>query len=482
MASEWSRRAPAPEGAPSADGQTGPKADRLQWDTAALRAADKRYVWHPFTPMGEWCAADHEPLVLVEGRGALLWDSEGREYIDGNSSIWTNIHGHNHPHINAAIRRQLERVAHTSFLGFTNPAAIELAEAIVGLFPPNTLTRVFFSDDGSTGMEAALRIVEQYWRLKGEPRSTFIAFRGGYHGDTAGAASLGATSMFNGPAGWRFPARQIGTVAELQALSADEAARVAAVVIEPLVQGAAGMKLWPEGTLAAVREWCDHTGTLLIADEVMTGFGRTGRMFACEHENIIADVMVLGKALTGGYLPLALTVTTEELFRPFSGPPSFGSTLFYGHSYTGNALGCAAARASLELFAEEAVLTTLAAKIRLLAAELSRLSALPSVREVRQVGFISAIEIAAEQIRDSGVSAGQIGKAVCLRAREYGLLTRPIRDSIILMPPFCITDQQLISAVAAIHSSIIDVCGPADAIPEVRSTLVSQHRNKHRNI
>ena len=435
------------------------------WDTAALRAADKRHIWHPFTAMGEWCAPDHEPLVLVEGRGALLWDSEGREYIDGNSSIWTNIHGHNHPHINAAIRRQLDRVAHTSFLGFTNPAAIDLAQHIVELYAPEKLTRVFFSDDGSTGMEVALRIVEQYWRLLGQPRRTFVAFRGGYHGDTAGAASLGASAMFNGPVGWHFPARQIGTVAELEELSASERSDIAAVVIEPLVQGAAGMKLWPKGTLAAIRQWCDRSGAMLIADEVLTGFGRTGQMFACAHESVVPDMVVLGKALTGGYVPLALTLLTEELFRPFSGPAAVETTLFYGHSYSGNALGCAAAKASLEVFEGDKVIADLQPKIRLLTAELAALADLPFVREVRQIGFIAAVELAGS----SAAAPGQLGKAVCLRAREFGLLTRPIRDSVILMPPFCITDEQLKRAVAAIRSSILDVCGAPAITAATRS-------------
>ena len=404
--------------------------------------------------MGEWCAPHHEPIVLVEGRGALLWDSEGREFIDGNSSIWTNIHGHNHPHINAAIRRQLERVAHTSFLGFTNPAAIDLAQRVVALFPPETLTRVFFSDDGSTGMEVALRIVEQYWRLCGTPRPTFIAFRGGYHGDTAGAASLGANAMFNGPSGWHFPARQVGTFAELESMTQTESAQVGAVIIEPLVQGAAGMRLWPTGTLAAVRRWCDRTGALLIADEVLTGFGRTGRMFACEHEAVIPDVMVLGKALTTGYVPLALTLLKETLFRPFLGAPGPETTLFYGHSYSGNALGCAAASASLEVFDSDGVLVSLQPKVRQLEAELVTIADLPYVGEVRQIGFIAAIEL----VVPNGFAPGQLGKVVCLRAREYGLLTRPIRDAVILMPPFCITEEQLSAAVGAIRAAILDVC------------------------
>ena len=285
-----------------------------KWNTQGLVEADKKYVWHPFTSMAEWCAADHEPIVLVEGQGALLRDSRGREYIDGNSSIWTNIHGHNHPHINAAIRQQLDRVAHTSFLGFTNPPAIELGKAIVELFPSGTFSRVFYSDDGSTGMEVAMRIASQYWQLHGSSRHRFISFRDAYHGDTAGAASLGAAQVFQtGFPQWHFPGRQINNLEELHALPDSEAKLTAAVIIEPLIQGAAGMKIWPPGTLRAVREWCDRTGVLLIVDEVMTGFGRTGKTFASEHETVGPDIMILAKVLTGSYLPLAITLITENI-------------------------------------------------------------------------------------------------------------------------------------------------------------------------
>src|SRR6202047_404875 len=288
------------------------------WNTDELMATDKKFIWHPFTNMRDWCAPGHEPLVLVEGRGAILRDSHGREYIDGNSSIWTNIHGHNHPHINAAIRQQLDRVAHTSFLGFTNPPAIELAAKLVDLFPKNTLSRVFYSDDGSTGIEVALRIADQYWRLKNSRRHQFIAFKNGYHGDTAGAASLGAAAMFHsGVSHWNFPAIQVPNLTGLEQISPTESAKIAAVVIEPLIQGAAGMRLWPVGTLRAVRKWCDRTGALLIVDEVMTGFGRTGKIFAIDHESVIPDIMVLGKGLTGGYLPLAITLMTDQIFSRF---------------------------------------------------------------------------------------------------------------------------------------------------------------------
>ncbi|MGI8890284.1 MAG: aminotransferase class III-fold pyridoxal phosphate-dependent enzyme, partial [Chthoniobacterales bacterium] len=334
------------------------------WNTDQLVADDKRYVWHPFTSMGEWCAPNHEPIVLVSGEGAILRDSRGREYIDGNASIWTNVHGHNHPRINAAIREQLERVAHTSFLGTTNPVAIELAREIVGLLPKEKFGRVFFSDDGSTAMEAALRIVSQHWKLKGSKRQTFISFRDGYHGDTAGAASLGATAMFGGElGGFRFPVRQVGRIDELQGLESPD--KVAAVIIEPIVQGAAGMKIWPAGTLRRLRDWCDETGTYLIADEVMTGFGRTGTMFACEHEAVAPDIYVFGKGLTGGYLPLALTVIANQIFEPF-GTEKPDSILFYGHSYTGNALGCAAALASLQIFREDETIRLLSPKIEAL--------------------------------------------------------------------------------------------------------------------
>jgi adenosylmethionine---8-amino-7-oxononanoate aminotransferase len=422
-----------------------------EWNTDQLIDWDKRFVWHPFTNMPEWCASGHEPLVLVEGNGAILRDSLGREYIDGNSSIWTNIHGHNHPHINVAIRRQLDRVAHTSFLGFTNPAAIELARAIVELFPKDSLSRVFFSDDGSTGVEVALRIADQYWRLRRSRKHQFIAFESGYHGDTAGAASLGATAMFQfGRSHWNFPAIQVPSVQALEQLSPTAAAKIAAVVIEPLIQGAAGMRLWPAGTLRAVREWCDRTDTLLIADEVMTGFGRTGRMFAIEHEAVIPDMVVLAKGLSGGYLPLAITLVSEKLFSAFDGSVADGKALAYGHSYTGNALGCAAAKASLEVFKTERVLEALQPKIQHLSEALADLRQVPGVVEVRQCGFIAGIEL--DEADEGGLPG--LAAEVCIEARRHGLLTRPIRNVVVLMPPLCITIDQLTQGLKALRASI----------------------------
>src|SRR5213596_1231084 len=420
----------------------------IEWNTDQLIAWDKRFVWHPFTDMREWCASEHEPLVLVEGHGAVLRDSRGDEYIDGNSSIWTNIHGHNHPHINAAIRRQLDRIAHTSFLGFTNPAAIELAQAIAGLFPDNSLSRVFFSDDGSTGIEVALRIADQYWKLRHSRKHHFVAFQNGYHGDTAGAASLGAAAMFQiGATRWNFPAMQVPNIKALEALAPAEIAKTAAVVIEPLIQGAAGMRLWPRGTLRAVREWYRRTDTLLIVDEVMTGFGRTGRMFGSEHEAVTPDIMVMAKGLSGGYLPLAITLIIEKLFAAFDETVADGKALAYGHSYTGNALACAAAKASLEIFENERVLEALQPKIRHLTGRLSKLAKLPCVSEVRQCGFIAGIE----------TSRAEMAAATCIEARRHGLLTRPIWNVVVLMPPLCITMAQLRKAGEALRTSIIEV-------------------------
>lgn len=422
-------------------------------ETADLVAADKQFVWHPFTNMAEWCRQEHKPIVIVEGRGAVLRDSRGREYIDGNSSIWTNVHGHNHPRINRAIREQLERIAHCSFLGATHPAAIELAREIVALFPGKTLTRCFYSDDGSTAVEVALRMAAQFFRLRGQSkRNTFVSFRHAYHGDTAGAAALGAAMMFgaNGEA-WHFPVRMVKSIDELEKLSRPQRNTIAAVIIEPLIQGAAGMRLWPSGTCAALRDWCDKAGALLIADEVMTGFGRTGKMFAIEHEKAIPDLLALGKGLSGGYLPLALTLTTEEVFSEFDGSVTSGHALAYGHSYTANPLGCAAARASLEIFREENVLERLRPKIVRMNQLLQSLRALPGVVHVRQCGFIAGIEVANEVI------AGEI----CDRARAGGLLTRNIRNVVVLMPPLCTTTEQLDHAASALTEAIMAERAPA---------------------
>lgn len=423
---------------------------------STLAALDHRHVWHPFTQMRDWCAT--EPLILMEGRGALLRDADGREYIDGNSSIWTNIHGHRHPRIDAAIRAQLERVAHVSFLGTANEPAIELAAKLAAFFPGGTLERVFYSDDGSTAIEVALKMALQYWQLIGrKEKKRFAAFEQAYHGDTAGASSLGGVSAFTSRfEAVHFPVVHVRDLDELEELGG---ADLAAVVIEPLVQGAAGIRVWPRGMLRSLREWCDRHEVLLILDEVLTGFGRTGTMFACEQEGVVPDFLCLAKGLTGGYLPLAATLTTDKVYEAFLGEYGELKTFFYGHSYCGNPLGCAAALASLEIFEEERTLEILQGKIARMGGLLEELKEHPNVAEVRQCGFIAGIEVR----RRNGEAypwQEQTGARVCAAARRHGLLTRPILDTIVLMPPYCVTDEQLARAVEAIRVGIGEACFP----------------------
>jgi len=419
--------------------------------TAQLIALDKRHLWHPFSSMRDWCAPRHEPLILVSGQGAILRDSAGREYVDGNSSIWTNIHGHNHPLINQAIRAQLDHVAHTSLLGYTNPPAIELAHELVKIAAPEVLTRVFYSDDGATAIEVAIKMAIQYFQIMGQPeRARFVAFENGYHGDTLGAASLGGIGLFHGRfSRHHFPVEHVSSVADLEALAERET--IAAVVIEPLIQGAAGMRVWPRGLLASIRRWCDDCGVLLIADEVMTGFGRTGTMFAFQQEQAVPDFLAVAKGITGGFMPLAATFTTESVFEAF-----MGETFYYGHSYCGNQLGCAAALASLRVFEEEDVLGRLREKIGLLTRRLDQLRGNAHIREIRQCGFVAGIEVGGPD----GAALDPIqrtGARVCLAARRHGLLTRPVLDTVVLLPPLCITVEELERAVRAIELAIEDV-------------------------
>ena len=323
-----------------------------------LITTEKRHLWHPFTPMQAWCEEGHEPLLLNEANGCVLRDQHGREYLDGNSSIWTNIHGHNHPTINAAIRAQLERVAHTSFLGFSHEPAIRLGAELVELLPNSKLSRVFFSDDGSTAIECAIRMALQYWKQNGHPeRDTILAFDRAYHGDTLGAASVGGIPVFKGSGNdFGYRVLRIPNLDALDQLTVDERSRLAAAITEPLIQGSAGMRLWPKAMLAGLNDWCEKQDVFLILDEVMTGFGRTGKMFACQHEDVVPDFLCLAKGLTGGYMPLAATLTNERVFEGFLGA---GRAFYYGHSYTANQLGCAAALGSLQVFREEKVLVTI---------------------------------------------------------------------------------------------------------------------------
>lgn len=413
---------------------------------------DRAHCWHPFTRQGEWCAYGHEPLVLVRGEGAWLWDSEGRRYLDGNSSIWTNIHGHGHPLLVEALTAQCGRVAHTSFLGFTHPGAAELAAQLCGFFPDGTLERVFFSDDGSTAVECALKMAVQYRMQCGQPeRRGFIAFADGYHGDTLGAASLGGVGrFFERFRGVGYPVTHVASMAELERLDEAVVGAAAGVVIEPLVQGVNEMRLWPEGMLAELRRWCDARGVHLILDEVMTGFGRTGTMFACQREDVVPDFLCLAKGLTGGYLPMAATLTTGAVYDAFLGDAD--RAFYYGHSYTANPLGCALALAGLEVFRRERTLAGLADKEVVLAGELGGLAARHAqVHAVRRCGMIAGIEL---RRPDGGrfPVAARVGERFCVALRAHGLLTRPVLDTVVLMPPLCVTADEIRHAVGALDA------------------------------
>lgn len=433
----------------------------MQPSVEELVSSDKNHIWHPFTQMRDWCAPAHEPLMIMSGRGSVLIDARGIQYLDGNSSIWTNIHGHSHPHIVAAICRQAEALAHSSFLGLTNEPAIKLAERLTALFPAETLMRVFYTDNGSTAVEVALKMAVQYHQLAGHPeRCRFAAFELAYHGDTAGAASLGGIPAFHDRfSPLHFPALRVADIAALETMDGSAAGTLAGVVIEPLVQGAAGMRLWPPGMLAALRRWCDRHGVFLIFDEVMTGFGRTGKMFACEHEGVLPDFIALAKGLTGGTMPLAATLTTGKVFSAFLGDSADARTLFYGHSYCGNPLACAAALASLEIFENEKTLERLQPKIFRLGELLRELAAEPQIGDVRQCGFIAGIDLVADKTsRAPFPRQAQTGAKVCLAARKHGLLTRPIRDTVVLMPPLCFTESELETAVRAVREAVREVC------------------------
>jgi adenosylmethionine-8-amino-7-oxononanoate transaminase len=425
----------------------------------SLADRDHRYLWHPFTQMRDWMA--EESVIIASGEGAILRDTNGREYIDANSSIWTNLHGHRHPRITQAIKDQLDRIAHSSFLGLSNEPAVLLAEKLVEI-APRGLTRVFYSDDGSTAMEVAIKMALQYWQHRQQPeRTKFVAFADAYHGDTLGAVSVGDIDLFH--AAFKpllFDVIRVNEPSELERIMRQHRDIVAAIVIEPLVQGAAGMKLWQRGLLAELRRLCTAHGVLLIVDEVLTGFGRTGTMFACEQEGVTPDLMAVAKGLTAGYLPLAATLTTEAVFEAFLGDYCEFKTFFHGHSYSGNQLGCAAALANLQVFEKEQTLAKLKPKSDRLRAGLEKLRDLPHVGDVRHIGMISAVELFKDvAAKEPYPPADKIGLRVCAEMRERGVLTRPIGDTIVLMPPYCISDEQLDRVLTVLAESIRQVVG-----------------------
>jgi len=403
-------------------------------------SADKAHCWHPFTPQGAWCAPEHEPLMIERAEGVWLWDSNGNKYLDGNSSIWTNIHGHCRPEIVEAIASQARQLDHCSYLGLGHSLASELADKLSSFFPDKTLERVFFSDNGSTAVEAALKMSIQARMQTGqEQRRKFVAFANAYHGDTLGAASLGGVNRFFS----RFESLGFDTqfIASLSELETVDPTELTAVIIEPLIQGVNEMRPWPKGMLKDLRAWTEKHGVHLILDEVMTGFGRTGSMFACQQEDVIPDFLCLAKGITGGTIPLAATLTTNEVYSAFLGGAE--NAFYYGHSYTANPIGCAAALASLKIFKDDRVLEGLPAKIEHFRESLATFAQNSSVKEIRQCGLVAGIEL----------QAG-LGEKAIIAARKHGLITRNILDTVVLMPPLCITLEEIDFAMAAMEKGV----------------------------
>ena len=469
--------------------------------TNELRALDRAHVWHPFTPMKLW--AESDPLVITAAEGMHLIDSDGNRYLDGVSSLWCNVHGHRVPEIDDAIRAQLGKVAHTTMLGLASEPAIMLAERLMRLVPPG-LTKVFYSDAGATATEVAFKLAAQYWYNVGRPeKNEFVGFAEAYHGDTVGAMSVGRTTAFHRPYfpmlfkvhyaptpfPYRFPgansdgrgrepaggARSAGPAGgpaapaggcdaewvrdaclhSLESLLEEHGSRIAAVCIEPIVQGAAGMIVHPPGFLRGVRELCTKYDVLMVADEVAVGFGRTGRMFACEHEGVSSDLMCAAKGITGGYLPLAATFATQRVFDAFLGEPWEGRTFFHGHTYTGNPLACVAALASLNLFEKHNLLHAVCEKSALLTDMLAPLRDLPHVGDVRQKGFMVGVELVADrETRAPFDPRRRVGAAVCAAARRHRVILRPLGDVVVLMPPLGMGVDDLRRIVDAVRAEV----------------------------
>ncbi|MEW6571233.1 MAG: adenosylmethionine--8-amino-7-oxononanoate transaminase [Nitrospirota bacterium] len=489
-----------------------------------LEELDKKYIWHPFTQMKEWI--QDTPIIISEGKDCFIKDIYGRWYLDGVSSLWVNIHGHRKKEIDDAIRKQLDRIAHSTLLGLSNVPAIELAERLVKIIqesafgnegsnppippfskggyggitgmgtddnpPPGkgcgsspeiknaksySLNKVFYSDNGSTAVEVALKIAFQYWRHKGvEGKNAFLSLRNAYHGDTIGAVSVGGVDIFHRvfepllfktykvpspycyrcECGREYPDCGIDCLRKMEQILKDHSREIAALIIEPLIQAAGGMITAPAGYLKGVRELCSQYDVIMIADEVATGFGRTGKMFACEHEMVAPDMICLSKGITGGYMPLAVTVATEEIHDAFLGEFRDLKTFFHGHSYTGNPLACAAALAFLDIFEKEQTLKNLTGKIEILESWLRQISTLLHVGDARNAGFMAGVEL----VKDKGSKEPydwkeKKGWQVAHEARDRGVFIRPLGNVVVIMPPLCISEENLRQLLTVIRDSII---------------------------
>lgn len=444
-----------------------------------LEAWDDEYVWHPFTPHSVY--RDEEPVTVVAGEGNYLIDADGNRLLDGVASIWCNTFGHRRAEIDQAVKEQIDRIAHATLLGNAQEQSILLAKRLIDL-APGDLSKVFFSDNGSTAVEIAVKMALQWWQQRGDvaskKRRKFLGLANAYNGDTIGAVSLGGVEVFHSrfrpllfdvvrapspyvyrrPDGQTEAEAQQAFVAEFDRVLIENADELCAVVIEPGMQGAGGMITYPDGFLKHARELTREHDVLLILDEVAMGMGRSGEMFACEREGVVPDFLCIAKGLTGGYLPVSATITNDRIYEGFMGPPEEGKTFFHGHTYTGNALGCAAANATLDIFENDNVVEGLPAKIDKLRAELETLWELSWVGDIRQYGLAVGIELVRD--RDTKVEfdpKDRVGMKICREARDKGVFLRPLGDIITMMPPLSITDDELELLVSAVRYGIENV-------------------------
>ena len=438
------------------------RSSRSKSSKKRLQSLDKKHLWHPFTQMQDWIEED--PLIIDRAEGNYLIDVDGNKYLDGVSSLWVNVHGHKKKQIDDAIKKQIDKLSHSTLLGLANTPSIELAEKLVEITPKG-LEKVFYSDSGSTSVEIAIKMAYQYWQNIGEKQKTGIVhLANSYHGDTLGSVSVGGIDLFHkvyrklifktikldfpdcyrAPKGKKYPEYAFECLDKFEQMLKKKSQNIAAFIVEPIVQGAAGMIVWPKGILKRMEQLCRKYNVLLIVDEVATGFGRTGKMFACEHENVNPDIMCVAKGITGGYLPLAATLTTNRIYDGFLFNYKEQKTFFHGHTYTGNPLACASAIANIEVFQKERTLKKLQPKIKFLRNELKKLKELEHVGDIRQKGFMVGLELVKnKKTKQPFPWEDRKGVAICKKLKREGIILRPLGNVIVLMPPLSIAQNEL---------------------------------------
>lgn len=443
-----------------------------------IKELDKKYIWHPFTQMKDWI--NEEPLVIERGQGNFLYDDKGNKYLDAVSSLWVLVHGHNNKRLNKAIKVQLDKIAHSTLLGLTNSPSAILAEKLVNILPEG-LNKIFYSDNGSTAVEIALKMAFQYWQLRGNDKKTKFAYlKESYHGDTLGAVSVGGIELFHST--FRpllFQSFKLPTpycyrcdfgkdkehcnkecLVEAKEILKTNKDTIAGLIMEPLVQGAAGMITHFDGFLKELAKTCRELGILLILDEVATGFGRTGKYFACQWEDVSPDIICLAKGITGGYLPLAVTAVREEIFNAFLGEYKDFKTFFHGHTYTGNPLACAVAIENLNLFEEKNLINKVQKNAKYLQKKLSIFKEHKNVGEIRQKGFMVGIEIVKNKnTREIFPAEEKVCYRISINSRKYGVITRPLGNILVMMPPLSISKSEIDLMCEGIYKSLVDILG-----------------------